>query len=504
MGVPRLRNFRLVDSRESSVVVSCDVDYDGDAHFEAEVGTTFANVPIGIKNLSFNGPLQIELKDLCGKPPFVSAAVSYFIKPPKVDFKMTRAAEFINHPLVSKNLKKLVTDSLKSQLLEPQRMVIPMARSDASIYKYPMPRHLLELNVIEAKNLIDTDSGPTQGVSDPFCMIYLDPANQGRTEIIRNDLNPVWNYKTTFAIYRRNVQIQINVKDADDLQDFTSMPNLDNITLPTDKLDKLPFGIGNVISDKVDQAGGLGGLLGSFGGGGGAASGGSGSAFGGFMGTLGGFSDKLGGLNEKLHEAKESLPLAGLEEHFEHYTEDELGQVKLAFSKTCAKEKHIDEWFKLKGVDSGKLHLGLHRLDKIGADDLVPDEPHLVVLQFYLREVEGILIDSPGYEEGLQRYHAMVELDDGSVLDLGYGKIDPHEKHNFVTFDQAAYTIMTTAQESINCTLKVYLVADEEHNIPEEFLGEGTFEVTDTVTELTHRSPFTEKSSIRARVNLQH
>ena len=160
-------------------------------------------------------------------------------------------------------------------------------------------------------------------------MIYLDPANQGRTEIIRNDLNPVWNYKTTFAIYRRNVQIQINVKDADDLQDFTSMPNLDNITLPTDKLDKLPvsnkkpkltkvnltfyqFGIGNVISDKVDQAGGLGGLLGSFGGGGGAASGGSGSAFGGFMGTLGGFSDKLGGLNEKLHEAKESLPLAGL------------------------------------------------------------------------------------------------------------------------------------------------------------------------------------------------
>ena len=35
----------------------------------------------------------------------------------------------------------------------------------------------------------------------------------------------------------------------------------------------------------------------------------------------------------------------------------------------------------------------------------------------------------------------MVELDDGSVLDLGYGKIDPHEKHNFVTFDQAAYTV---------------------------------------------------------------
>ena len=81
------------------MVLACDVSYDGDAHFEAEVGTSFANdlgfeilsafwffmvfdpvfvhesmvlkshtsVPIGIKNLAFTGPLQIELKDLCGK-----------------------------------------------------------------------------------------------------------------------------------------------------------------------------------------------------------------------------------------------------------------------------------------------------------------------------------------------------------------------------------------------------------------------------------------------------
>jgi len=94
--------------------------------------TSFANVPIGIKDLSFNGPLQIELKDLCGKVPFVSAAISYFTKPPKVDFRMTKAVEFVNNPMVSKNLKNLVSDSMKTQLLEPQRMVIPMAKSDAS------------------------------------------------------------------------------------------------------------------------------------------------------------------------------------------------------------------------------------------------------------------------------------------------------------------------------------------------------------------------------------
>ena len=45
---------------------------------------------------------------------------------------MTKAAEFVNNPMVSKNLKNLVSDSMKTQLLEPQRMVIPMAKSDAS------------------------------------------------------------------------------------------------------------------------------------------------------------------------------------------------------------------------------------------------------------------------------------------------------------------------------------------------------------------------------------
>ena len=38
-----------------------------------------------------------------------------------------------------------------------------------------MPKHLLELHIIEAQDLMDMDSGVTQGVSDPFCMIYLDP-----------------------------------------------------------------------------------------------------------------------------------------------------------------------------------------------------------------------------------------------------------------------------------------------------------------------------------------
>jgi len=51
--------------------------------------------------------------------------------------------------------------------------------------------------------------------SDCFCTIYLDPANIGRTKIIRNTQDPVWNYESILSIFRTNIQIHINVKGRD-------------------------------------------------------------------------------------------------------------------------------------------------------------------------------------------------------------------------------------------------------------------------------------------------
>ena len=50
--------------------------------------------------------------------------------------------------------------------------------------------------------------------------------------------------------------------------------------------------------------------------------------------------------------------------------------------------------------------------DKVKNDEVNPDEPNLAVLQFYLREVEGIFTDQPDYETGEQKYHAVVEIGD--------------------------------------------------------------------------------------------
>ena len=36
--MPSFKNFRLVDTSDKSVVIVLDVEYNGDAHFEAEIG----------------------------------------------------------------------------------------------------------------------------------------------------------------------------------------------------------------------------------------------------------------------------------------------------------------------------------------------------------------------------------------------------------------------------------------------------------------------------------
>ena len=62
-------------------------------------------------------------------------------------------------------------------------------------------------------------------------------------------------------------------------------------------------------------------------------------------------------------------------------------------------------------------------------------------LQFYLRDLCGIPTDSAEYESGEAKYSALLELENGKLLQLGIGKIDPENNFGFVHFDRAEFLV---------------------------------------------------------------
>ena len=48
---PRMRNFELLDTKNNSVVLQMEIDYDGDCSIDMEVTTSVGGIPIGIKDV---------------------------------------------------------------------------------------------------------------------------------------------------------------------------------------------------------------------------------------------------------------------------------------------------------------------------------------------------------------------------------------------------------------------------------------------------------------------
>ena len=91
-------------------------------------------------------------------------------------------------------------------------------------YKHQLPHGVLNIAILEARNLMNNDKfSPSPGdVSDPYAMIYLDVdarAHIYQTQVIKDDLNPVWNYMCQIAIDGTSTisDLSITVMDRDEL-----------------------------------------------------------------------------------------------------------------------------------------------------------------------------------------------------------------------------------------------------------------------------------------------
>ena len=169
---PRMRNFKLLDNTGDSCIIQMDLEYDGDCMLEMQVGTSLGNIPLGIKDIKLEGTMRVELKDFVDYAPLISAVVAYFTDPPKLDFDLTGTANIADHPWISSTVRRIVVDGICTQLVDPHRIVVPLAAKCVAKYRWPQPKNLWKITVVEAENLVNTD-----GVSQHFlyfCYVCLE------------------------------------------------------------------------------------------------------------------------------------------------------------------------------------------------------------------------------------------------------------------------------------------------------------------------------------------
>uniref|UniRef100_A0A7S2CWA1 C2 domain-containing protein n=1 Tax=Alexandrium andersonii TaxID=327968 RepID=A0A7S2CWA1_9DINO len=74
----------------------------------------------------------------------------------------------------------------------------------------------IQVTVVSAADLRNADSG-FNGVSDPYCRFHIPgkPSTKRETEVIRNNLNPKWNYTDIIYAYRDGDTLMFSVYDMD-------------------------------------------------------------------------------------------------------------------------------------------------------------------------------------------------------------------------------------------------------------------------------------------------
>ena len=56
------------------------------------------------------------------------------------------------------SVRKLVVDGICTQLVDPHRIAVPLAAKCASKYRWPQPKNVWRITVVEAENLVNADA----------------------------------------------------------------------------------------------------------------------------------------------------------------------------------------------------------------------------------------------------------------------------------------------------------------------------------------------------------
>mmetsp|Transcript_26630 Transcript_26630/g.61228 ORF Transcript_26630/g.61228 Transcript_26630/m.61228 type:complete len:797 (+) Transcript_26630:106-2496(+) len=178
-----------------------------------------------VSGLEFSSVVSCVLSPFIDKEPCFGVMQIFFYDPPGVRMYMSGLKQMPGAKLVKSIMEKIILKVMEEAFVLPHRLMVPV-RHDLPLetlvsMKSPIPIGLLEVEILEAENLIAADvffiGG--KGSSDPYVEFTVGLAKT-RTSTKRNTLNPKWlDGPDYFLVYDLSQVIRLEVFDDDPVYD---------------------------------------------------------------------------------------------------------------------------------------------------------------------------------------------------------------------------------------------------------------------------------------------
>uniref|UniRef100_A0A3B4TPR8 Extended synaptotagmin-1-like n=1 Tax=Seriola dumerili TaxID=41447 RepID=A0A3B4TPR8_SERDU len=214
------------ENDKGQVLLDLYISYVGNVEINVEVKRYFCKA--GVKGIQLHGMMRVILEPLIGDVPIVGAVTMFFIQRPVRPSAFTSICPFLKFVMSD----SMIMDAIASFLVLPNRLVVPLVPGlHVAQLRSPLPRGVVRIHLLEAKNLAAKDSyvkGVMTGWSDPYAILRVGPQTFTSKHFDNTD-SPKWGEMYEVIVHEvPGQELEVEVYDKDpDQDDFLGRTKLD-------------------------------------------------------------------------------------------------------------------------------------------------------------------------------------------------------------------------------------------------------------------------------------
>uniref|UniRef100_A0A2P2MUP3 Uncharacterized protein MANES_05G043200 n=1 Tax=Rhizophora mucronata TaxID=61149 RepID=A0A2P2MUP3_RHIMU len=218
---PKIEGIRVQSLKKGQIIMDIDFRWCGDPSIILGVeAALIASIPIQLKDLEVYTVIRVIFQ-LAEEIPCISAVVVALLSEPKpkIDYVLKAVGGSLSAiPGLSDMIDDLVDSIVTDMLQWPHRIVVPIGGVPVDTSDLELkPQGMLRVIIVKANDLKNMEM---IGKSDPYVVLHIRPMFKFKSQVVENNLNPVWNQEFELIAEDKETQsLILEVFDKDIGQD---------------------------------------------------------------------------------------------------------------------------------------------------------------------------------------------------------------------------------------------------------------------------------------------